>query len=49
MQHLSCIVPLVHGSADIDAFIALQTDQRSVEDSGQNLGNLCLAHAWLTF
>src|SRR6266540_1623440 len=41
-QHLLWIVPLVEGRVDVEAFVALQADQFSVEGCGQNFGDLGL-------
>ena len=48
MQHLTGIVPLVQGLICVDALITLETDQAAVQDGGQHLGELGLAHTDLT-
>ena len=48
-HHLRRIVPLVDRARDVEAFVALQPDQPSVERGGENLGDLGLADARLAF
>ena len=48
-HHLRRIVPLVDRARDIEAFVALQADQLSIERGGENLGDLGLADARLAF
>ena len=49
LDHLARIVPLVHSGGYVEAFIALEPDQRPVQRLGEDLGNLRLADARLAF
>ena len=49
LQHLARVVPFVHGGVDVEALVALQPDEPCVERGGEDLGQLGLAHAGLTF
>ena len=49
LEDLPRIVPLVHGVADVEAFVALQPDQLRAEHGRQHLRDLGLADARLAF
>jgi hypothetical protein len=48
-NHLCGIIPFINGGADVEAFIALQTDKLAPQGLRQHLGNLSLANACFTF
>ena len=48
-HHLGGIVPFIDRARDVEAFVALKTDQLSIERGRENLGDLCLADAGLAF
>src|SRR5215472_16721654 len=45
LQHLPCIVPFVQGLVGVDTLVALQPDQPSPEDAGQDFSDLGLSDA----
>ena len=47
-DHLPGIVPLVHRRCGVQAFVALQADERIVQRGGKHLGDFSLANAGLT-
>ena len=47
LDHLPGVIPFIDRRRDIEAFVALQANQRSLQRRGQHLGNLGLAHARL--
>src|SRR4029077_8931455 len=49
LDHLARIVPLVDGGGDVEAFVALQTNERAAEAAGEDFCYLGLAHACLAF
>ncbi len=48
-HHLRRIVPLVDGGGDVEALVALQTDEPAVEGGGEDLGDLRLADPGFAF
>ena len=46
-EQLALIIPFVDRRADIQAFVALQTNQWASEQCGKGLGDLGLSHAGL--
>ena len=48
-HHLRGVVPFVDRGGDIEAFVALQTDELTAERRGQHFGDLRLADARLAF
>src|SRR5712691_6335808 len=48
-QHLLRIIPLVQSCVGVEALVALQADEISVQSGCQNLGDLCLADTSLAF
>ena len=49
LDHLAGVVPLVDRRGDVEAFVALQADQRPLQRGRQHLGDLGLADAGLAF
>jgi hypothetical protein len=49
VEELAGVVPLVDGLVDVYALVALQADERRLEDSGENFGDLGLADPRLAF
>src|SRR5262245_9617164 len=45
LEQLPRVVPFVHGLADVETLIALQTDQRSIDRRGEDLRHFRLADA----
>src|SRR5215212_10368513 len=49
VEELAGVVPLVDGLVDVYALVALQADERRLEDSGENFGDLRLTDPRLAF
>src|SRR5215204_274403 len=49
VEELACVVPLVDGLVDVYALVALQADERRLEDAGENFGDLGLTDPSLAF
>src|SRR5215203_1065911 len=49
VEELARVVPLVDGLVDVYALVALQADERRLEDAGENFGDLGLADPRLAF
>src|SRR5215217_2835415 len=49
VEELAGVVPLVDGLVDVYALVALQADERRLEDAGENFGDLGLADPRLAF
>src|SRR5215204_4117095 len=49
VEELACVVPLVDGLVDVYALVALQADERCLEDAGENFGDFGLTDPCLAF
>jgi hypothetical protein len=49
VEELARVVPLVDGLVDVYALVALQADERRLEDAGENFGDLGLTGPRLAF
>ena len=49
LQHLTGVVPFVQGLVGVDALVALEPDQSTIEHGRQDLGQLGLAHPDFAF
>ena len=49
MEELAGVVPLVDGLVDVYALVALEADERRIEDAREDLGDLGLADPGLAF
>ena len=49
LDHLPRIIPFVHGRCGVEAFVALQADQRTAERAREHLGDFGLADTCLAF
>src|SRR5206468_12439440 len=47
LDHLARIVPFIYGGSDVEAFVALQPNERAAETAGEDLCDLGLAHPGL--
>ena len=47
LQELPGVVPLVNRVIDIEAFVALESNQGSLESLAENLGHLCFPNTGL--
>ena len=48
-DELTRVVPFVEGLGGVDALVALEADQLAVQERGEHLRDLRLAHACLPF
>ena len=45
IEHLTWVIPLVDGRGRVETFVALEADERRLEDVGEDLGDFRLADA----